>query len=514
MQKGDHKLLTEFHEGTINQAGLKRLLQRLEEDADFRADAAQSFEVHVLLDSVRCEDELADRITRSFQASAGEGTRELLAERIMSGLPTPSRARAWSRWPTALAAAAALVVAAAVGLFVAREGDGPVQPHADVSPWRLGDMRGRVRVQGAAVAVGDLVRRGHTIVVPARGRVVLVHDNGLRLTLSGRSRLRVGPRLLLEHGLLHADVPKQARGAIVFVTPHAEATVVGTRLAIATTTDMTRLDVSEGLVRFERLADEAVVDVAAGQFACAAEGVDLVARASAGRAVSPAYGGVIFQAYAPVYDQGEYVLEALSPADGQLIARLEAKDLAERLVIGRPQEVQPIVSDGALLVNSVGRPVKFGLPLAHLYSLPEDISISYRLRFRLTPGKPTGDADAVLLNSNHGLREFDATTIPGLPAGLAEPDGVVASSLVAGRWLDLRFEAVTVGQLPDGRRLYETRMTSGNGGQRVSHRLRVAGDTALGNLRYQVAAMKIEFGTLEIRALELTADRPRPRGGR
>ncbi len=64
---------------------------------------------------------------------------------------------------------------------------------------------------------------------------------------------------------------------MTFVTPHSEATVIGTTFMISVSGDLTRLDVVDGLVRIARKAGGRPVDVAAGRFAVVAEGVDPVA---------------------------------------------------------------------------------------------------------------------------------------------------------------------------------------------------------------------------------------------
>jgi hypothetical protein len=65
---------------------------------------------------------------------------------------------------------------------------------------------------------------------------------------------------------------------MLFTTPHAEVTVLGTRLALTVSAEATRLEVQEGRVRITRLPDRASVEVKAGQFAVARAGSELVAQ--------------------------------------------------------------------------------------------------------------------------------------------------------------------------------------------------------------------------------------------
>lgn len=92
-------------------------------------------------------------------------------------------------------------------------------------------------------------------------------------------RMAAGKRVHLARGTLAADVSKQPAGrTMVFTTPHAEATVLGTRLTLTVTGDSTRLEVREGRVRFTRLSDRASVTVGAGHFAVAAAGQSLAVK--------------------------------------------------------------------------------------------------------------------------------------------------------------------------------------------------------------------------------------------
>jgi hypothetical protein len=57
---------------------------------------------------------------------------------------------------------------------------------------------------------------------------------------------------------------------MILKTPQAEARVIGTRFALSVTTNSTRLDVTEGKVRFTRDSDSKFVKVSTGHYAIAA----------------------------------------------------------------------------------------------------------------------------------------------------------------------------------------------------------------------------------------------------
>lgn len=77
-------------------------------------------------------------------------------------------------------------------------------------------------------------------------------------------------RISLSRGRLSAHVVRAPAGsAVVFLTPHAEARVLGTRLTLSVEAGATRLEVQEGVVRFGRLPGGKAVEVRAGTFAVA-----------------------------------------------------------------------------------------------------------------------------------------------------------------------------------------------------------------------------------------------------
>jgi len=116
--------------------------------------------------------------------------------------------------------------------------------------------------------------------------VVLKLADGSRIELGEDTSvpalgLKAGKRITLARGALTAQVTPQPRGEpMVFETPHAEATVLGTALRLEVAPGekgSTRLTVTEGRVRLKNL-DGKAVDVANGHTAVAAVGAPLAAR--------------------------------------------------------------------------------------------------------------------------------------------------------------------------------------------------------------------------------------------
>jgi len=128
---------------------------------------------------------------------------------------------------------------------------------------------------GARLRDGDILRidQASTAVVdfaPEQTRMVMLPGTEFRL--------RGGKRFELDIGKLEASVARQRPfRAMILKTPHAEARVLGTRFTLTVSSNATRLDVTEGLVRFTRTSDEQSVRVGADQFAVAATNYELSA---------------------------------------------------------------------------------------------------------------------------------------------------------------------------------------------------------------------------------------------
>ena len=115
-------------------------------------------------------------------------------------------------------------------------------------------------------------------------RLVLGADTSLTQVLDRKGELR---RIHVEQGVVAAQVARQAGGeSLVFVTPTAEARVVGTRLTLLVSAASTRLEVKEGRVKLSRRGEDGAVDVGADQYAVAAKGTSLAARGIPGPKVA------------------------------------------------------------------------------------------------------------------------------------------------------------------------------------------------------------------------------------
>jgi hypothetical protein len=218
-------------------------------------------------------------MTQIKSQTSPELTREDLAWQDARILPLPSVSSRWgSLQRAALALAACVAVLAGVGawlfgptagqpvltevtgLNVSIERGGRFVPALVGTSLRDGDT---LRTTGAATAVISFApEETHVTILP-----------GTEFTLTSLSR---GKRFDLEVGKLEASVARQRPfRPMILRTPHAEARVIGTRFTLSVTTNSTRLDVSEGFVRFTRTSDEQFVRVGADHFAVAAANYEL-----------------------------------------------------------------------------------------------------------------------------------------------------------------------------------------------------------------------------------------------
>jgi hypothetical protein len=150
-------------------------------------------------------------------------------------------------------------------------------------------------------------------------RATLKLEGGVTLDMSGTSCLRLHPcseRAWVEilEGRLVAEVaPQPPERPFVVKTVLAEAEVVGTRFALTTKPESTRLDVAEGKVRFIRRQDSASILVATSEYALVEDGTEFATRSDTPRVPSeaeswglPAGSRILFQARFPLSPDGTW----------------------------------------------------------------------------------------------------------------------------------------------------------------------------------------------------------------
>ena len=106
------------------------------------------------------------------------------------------------------------------------------------------------------------------------GRNVKYEGEQTTVNLLGGTRAKLwlsneAKRINLDAGTLVCNIAKQPEGRPMrFITPHAQAVVVGTQLKLQVTNDATRLEVTEGSVTLVKNEQNSVT-VKAGEFAVA-----------------------------------------------------------------------------------------------------------------------------------------------------------------------------------------------------------------------------------------------------
>src|SRR5688572_2928687 len=182
------------------------------------------------------------------------------------------RPSAWagsSPWVKYVALAAALAIAAVflVPNWLPRS----PQPVAKVT-----DLQGEVQLAAgdmqSAAAAGVAIQTGQQITTPAGGWLALEFADKTMVRIGGDSTVALdldpatsAKQVKIDRGEIVASVSPQRAGPMKFTTPHAVATVLGTRLRLTVTDTMTQLDVSEGLVQLDRLTDGRTITVEAQQ---------------------------------------------------------------------------------------------------------------------------------------------------------------------------------------------------------------------------------------------------------
>jgi hypothetical protein len=186
-------------------------------------------------------------------------------------------------------AAAAAVVLTLVGALAVLRGRSHQAPAA---PWsaEVASVQGQVELQRngtqLAARAGTKVLPGDRIATGAGGSLTLRYNGeATSLEIGGDARAALSAeggskRLSLEQGRLKAEVAAQPAGRpMVLATPRATAVVLGTRLALSAAQDADRLDVLDGLVRFERQDRPVSLEVSSGGHALARAGSTVASNA-------------------------------------------------------------------------------------------------------------------------------------------------------------------------------------------------------------------------------------------
>jgi hypothetical protein len=275
-------LLEQVLDQTASEATLKRLLELLSTDREFREEFLDALRMNGLLEATMGPDASCERLADVVAVAIPSGGRAL-DSRVMAqirdqGLKPALRARRRMPFRIAIAAAACVVGIGAWALFrepapsltLVAAGDGVVIEH------------GADRIPAAAPGA---LRDGDTVAVGKSGWAWIRYADGTTLQVSADSSVTLegsrrsdGKRVKIQHGVVFADVaPQPPDRPMVLASPHAKTTVLGTSFSLAVGRDSTKLLVRQGKVTFARTEDTAAIAVQGGQAATAAHEKPLVA---------------------------------------------------------------------------------------------------------------------------------------------------------------------------------------------------------------------------------------------
>jgi hypothetical protein len=217
------------------------LAQKLAVDRrNFPAQVAQR-----LADFERGQQELDEQVSELRQ----------LAEAEIERPQTWSGNSPWVKYVLALAAAGLIGGV----FFVTQWLPGRPQLVAKVTAVS-GDVTIQASGKSAAAAIDASLLTGQEIVVPAGGQIDIAYQDATTLRVGGGSAVTLeidratgGKRVALARGELQADISPQTAAAMTFTTPHAVATVLGTRLRLVVDRQRTLLDVLQGQVQLDPL---------------------------------------------------------------------------------------------------------------------------------------------------------------------------------------------------------------------------------------------------------------------
>ena len=228
-------LLGAMTEGRLDADGKRRLAAILRDHPDARQFYLDYCQMHALLQS---------------------------AHGVLQGLalPSPSRRRRLT-W----GAAAAAVLLLSGGVILVRE-----KSRLDVD---VASVRGAAWIVrgGSRVPLSESreMREGDRIVTGPESRTEVRTRDGSNIALLEKTDLVLGSRFELREGAIRCDIAKQPR-TLVFATPHAEATILGTSFDLSVGWNETQLHTLSGRVRFA--AEGQSVEVGPGERATAAAG--------------------------------------------------------------------------------------------------------------------------------------------------------------------------------------------------------------------------------------------------
>jgi hypothetical protein len=235
--------------------------------------------------------------------------------------------------------------------------------------------------------------------------------------LPGDGPAGAGKAALLVRGRLRANVAPQPPGSpAVITTPHAEATVLGTRFTLAVEARATRLDVQEGKLRLRKLGGGDPVTVGGAEYALVGEGLDLAPVAK------PRGTALLVVGYS-----------SLTSADERVKRRLERLGLEVRVTLAGPPPPDDLRDAAVVVISSTASADTLGIGYRELAvplvlwepNLYDELGMTGPER-GADLGVATGTGELVIKDPAHALAaglggSVAAVALPPPPAGEAGP---------------------------------------------------------------------------------------------
>ena len=296
MTKREAELIERFVENSLDENETRELHTLIQTRPEMIDEIADAMIMTGLARWSRNGRERSERLQQALRATLARGTLPGATEqRVMTAVRSARARRHFIRRFIPLAAAASLLAALGIGLWLNQAG-----PASRGIVARVESVQGSVfSVQDIApkrqaLKAGDEIREGTRIETGEDGAVKLAwlaEATTVEVAENSKLETRNSKLALLRQGRLAAVVAPQPPGNPFAVeTPHALATALGTRFRLEVrgetghpTLDARRpapdpsplhstwLSVEEGTVRFLRLADQESLDVAADRFAVVGE---------------------------------------------------------------------------------------------------------------------------------------------------------------------------------------------------------------------------------------------------
>ena len=262
---------------SLDEAGLEQLI------AFLRAEPAKAVE---LRDQLIVDDLLGQKLAldrKNFLAQVEQrladferGEEEVynqvsdlraIAEAEIELSVRPPATRTWIKVAAGVSLIAVLI---ACGLAWQYQRSAP-RPVANVEEL-IGEVVRTTQSGQEPLRLGQALSTGDAIVASPGSTVVWKYKDGTTVRILGDTLTHLGSdsqtlakQVKLDRGELVASIAKQTRGPMVFTTPHATATVRGTELRIVVAEANTQLDVTTGVVDFQRSAGGQVLQLAANE---------------------------------------------------------------------------------------------------------------------------------------------------------------------------------------------------------------------------------------------------------